>query len=801
MAHANLYNPNHDFSGDVANNADINADALDSEFQKIGESINKSINNQKLIQRDDGKLKDKIIDVNNLTRSVLNLLGNYRLRGIWESSENYLIGDVVERNDKLYVCDIANSDVNFSDDQWKHFGYADDLEAGYYAEIAKEAAENAALALSQIQNFDIAVKLAQAIAAKEASEIARDGASSARYAAIAAKDALFNDLSSPGDAKGDALISVKQPFTGAAARTQHDKNTDYASVNDFFAAENTNSTLTFELIESSDIEQKIDLLGKTWACDFLPVKKKYFNGAFEVDGVEIEKPEYLTSLDSLKYPIRSARKVLAIGDSLTEKRNGTSYIDFLAQSLNSLYGGAKEIGYIPFASYSTKWLFGVGINVTWAGFSEMYDATDFGNFGIYPDKYSPDGKGLKLPSAAGTENISLSISTLAYTEIKLAYLATPDGGNFTFKFTATESQDIQTFSTYSTTTEIKYLTIPARAAEGMGFTISGFVAGKEYNFFGCELINTDRTGFAISDYSRNGVKLSDFMDLDQSALAKHVFELNPTIILLNIGTNDATGGTSASVFESNLTNYVNLLIANAPNAQVIIIEPTDHIMYRNSGALYPSYTVARKKVAKNLAVGYVNLPLLVGDYDEWRTANLYETIDFIHPTGVGKRIVANALLNSLSINSVNNEVSYPTVAAPTHIFLINEKKSTTTVSSGTTQTILEFGLNKSTRGMLELEIVTMNSTESCIKTKVFCMCKKTSSNTSGGLTTVSDVVVVQDYKTGAVAFSNAINVAVVNNKGVVTVTPTGWNYNAAILSGKFTAQSAHPKGSLIKEYL
>lgn len=36
-------------------------------------------------------------------------------------------------------------------------------------------------------------------------------------------------------AKGDALIGVKQPFTGAVARTQHDKNAEWVSVLDFGA--------------------------------------------------------------------------------------------------------------------------------------------------------------------------------------------------------------------------------------------------------------------------------------------------------------------------------------------------------------------------------------------------------------------------------------------------------------------------------------------------------------------------------------------------------------------------------------
>lgn len=53
----------------------------------------------------------------------------------------------------------------------------------------------------------------------------------AHYEAVKIRE----DLSSPDDGLGDSLIAVKQPFTGAIARTQHDKNQEVMSVKDFGA--------------------------------------------------------------------------------------------------------------------------------------------------------------------------------------------------------------------------------------------------------------------------------------------------------------------------------------------------------------------------------------------------------------------------------------------------------------------------------------------------------------------------------------------------------------------------------------
>jgi hypothetical protein len=56
-----------------------------------------------------------------------------------------------------------------------------------------------------------------------------------------AVDTLRSDLADTSDtAKGDALIGVKQPFTGAVAQTQHAKNQDWITVKDFGAVGTAN---------------------------------------------------------------------------------------------------------------------------------------------------------------------------------------------------------------------------------------------------------------------------------------------------------------------------------------------------------------------------------------------------------------------------------------------------------------------------------------------------------------------------------------------------------------------------------
>lgn len=69
-----------------------------------------------------------------------------------------------------------------------------------------------------------------------------------------ASDVLIQ-LASTADGKGDALIAVKQPFAGAVARTQHDKNKDVINVKDFGAIGDGNNHPLSEIFSTLSVAQ------------------------------------------------------------------------------------------------------------------------------------------------------------------------------------------------------------------------------------------------------------------------------------------------------------------------------------------------------------------------------------------------------------------------------------------------------------------------------------------------------------------------------------------------------------------
>lgn len=64
--------------------------------------------------------------------------------------------------------------------------------------------------------------------------------------ALSVLNEFKEDLASPDNGKGDALIGVKQPYDNTAARTQHDKNAETLSILDFYIPNQPDWTQAFK---------------------------------------------------------------------------------------------------------------------------------------------------------------------------------------------------------------------------------------------------------------------------------------------------------------------------------------------------------------------------------------------------------------------------------------------------------------------------------------------------------------------------------------------------------------------------
>jgi hypothetical protein len=197
MSQPNPYTPTTDFSQQEAINASgrstVNTAALDTEFANIQTTVNATIDNLALIQRDDGRLGDLTVGVSTLTKEVLNLMGGFNLRGLWAPDTDYAVNDICSSGEYTYCCTVAHtSGVVIDLAKWIQFGFTSGEDAAQAAAAAQVSASAAASSSTSAANSASAATISATQAANSASAAtisATQAANSASAATISATQA------------------------------------------------------------------------------------------------------------------------------------------------------------------------------------------------------------------------------------------------------------------------------------------------------------------------------------------------------------------------------------------------------------------------------------------------------------------------------------------------------------------------------------------------------------------------------------------------------------------------------------
>ena len=114
MAHANPY---------VPAQVETLADAR-NELVKLADTVKQIIDNQKLVQRDDGCLMDCAVVPHTLSDEVVRMMGHFELLGAY-AARPYQKGQVVTYQERMYVCAAAHHGGAVMDmAQWRLLGKA-----------------------------------------------------------------------------------------------------------------------------------------------------------------------------------------------------------------------------------------------------------------------------------------------------------------------------------------------------------------------------------------------------------------------------------------------------------------------------------------------------------------------------------------------------------------------------------------------------------------------------------------------------------------------------------------------------
>jgi hypothetical protein len=144
MSHAPDYTPSVSFADDEQNQAagrsTVRTEPLDTQLANIAASINALNDNLKLLQRDDDKLRDLLVEPYALSEQTRALMaaGGRPPRGPWAPDTLYDLGDLVQRNAVAYMA-LAdhNSGPTFNLGFW--MAISGDGSAQAWAEVALDA--------------------------------------------------------------------------------------------------------------------------------------------------------------------------------------------------------------------------------------------------------------------------------------------------------------------------------------------------------------------------------------------------------------------------------------------------------------------------------------------------------------------------------------------------------------------------------------------------------------------------------------------------------------------------------------
>jgi hypothetical protein len=203
MSQAPNYDPTVSFATEetnqVAGRSTVRTTAIDNELANISSSINALNTNLQLIQRDDGKLLEGVVETFALSEATRALIAGRGVpRGEWQPSTDYAVSDVVQDGVVAYLCYTAHtSGLAFS-------------ASGFWITISGDGS-------SLVNAQDAAASAAAALASENAAELAETNAETAETNAEAAQTAAAISANAAANSATSAATSAGNASNSATA--------------------------------------------------------------------------------------------------------------------------------------------------------------------------------------------------------------------------------------------------------------------------------------------------------------------------------------------------------------------------------------------------------------------------------------------------------------------------------------------------------------------------------------------------------------------------------------------------------
>lgn len=114
MGQPTPYVPQHDYQSELGT---THGTHLDEDLEAVRLTFDELLANLELVQRDDGKLRNRSVHPDSLSTATLAMVSDWNPRGLWATLTVYAIKDVVEQGGRSYVCTVTHIAGTFSADR------------------------------------------------------------------------------------------------------------------------------------------------------------------------------------------------------------------------------------------------------------------------------------------------------------------------------------------------------------------------------------------------------------------------------------------------------------------------------------------------------------------------------------------------------------------------------------------------------------------------------------------------------------------------------------------------------------
>ena len=350
--------------------------------------------------------------------------------------------------------------------------------------------------------------------------------------------------------------------------------------------------------------------------------------------------------------LESSKKIVFVGDSLTDNYYYDSYVNYVVGYLDLYY--EQNVGYIPFnyGISSAKKYDGYYGRST-ANFKEMWTES-MGSFQYVPYTHSPDGKGTYIENGSGSDYVLIHFNSIPkMNTARIYYLKQPGGGTFNFHMATTSVSERLTIDTNSQYYQLGWTDIPIQTGSETFLRVyASAVLGKVALYGILGINNTPTTNsYEYSVFARSGVRLKDFTILSNAATDRYYKDIDPGIVIVNLGTNDVFNSTEeapigVSEYRSRMNMYINKIKGAKADTKIILLEPPEPKYLYSTGNLLEEYKDARREMAVANGWGYIDTPSNLGSYDNMNSISAMQ--DGIHPNSKGKSLIGLMVLSYLN---------------------------------------------------------------------------------------------------------------------------------------------------------